>query len=198
MYRSLVSHWPSPDAVLPGVREPESQIGTAGGDIRGVEERLMYYDMATYLHDDILTKVDRASMAVSLEVRVPLLDHRIVEFAWRTPLSAKIRAGQGKWLLRQVLNRYVPRHLIDRPKAGFAVPLDRWLRGPLRDWAEHLLSEQRLKQQELFDPARCGRFGPNICRAAAIGAMPSGTCASSRLGSTAGGCRTDVGTEDRA
>jgi asparagine synthase (glutamine-hydrolysing) len=155
MYLGLVSHWPDPGQVVIRSREPRGVLGDAPGRaaLRDFTQRMMYLDTVTYLPDDILVKVDRAAMAVSLETRVPLLDHRVVEFAWRVPLAMKIRDGQGKWLLRQVLRRYVPTELVERPKMGFGVPIDAWLRGPLRDWAESLLDEARLKREGFFEPA---------------------------------------------
>lgn len=154
MYVGLVSHWKHPEAVVMGSAEPVTAVSDRENwpELPDFTQRMMYLDAITYLPDDILVKVDRASMGVSLEVRVPYLDHRVVELAWRMPLSLKIRGLQGKWLLRQVLYRYVPPSLIERPKTGFGMPIDRWLREPLRDWAEALLNERRLRNEGFFDP----------------------------------------------
>jgi asparagine synthase (glutamine-hydrolysing) len=159
VYRRLITHW-EPQAVMPGVAEPKGVFSDASlaGEMPQLLQRMQYRDLVTYLPDDILTKVDRASMAVALEVRVPILDHRVVEFSWRLPRTAKIRRGQSKWLLRQLLYRHVPRELIERPKMGFGVPLADWMRGPLRDWCETLLSEQRLREGGLFDAAYVRRY----------------------------------------
>lgn len=159
-YRSLVSHAKDPEDLVLGASEPDTILGRSDRlpRLSGLREQMMYLDMITYLNDDILVKLDRASMAVSLEARVPLLDHRVVEFAWRVPTEFKYRDGQGKWLLRQVLYRYVPRELMDRPKMGFGVPIEHWLRSPLREWAEALLDEQRLRDEGYLDPVPVRRM----------------------------------------
>jgi asparagine synthase (glutamine-hydrolysing) len=155
IYRALISHWPAPADVVVGGWEPESQLTEimASSATWRFEENMMYWDFMTYLPGDILVKVDRAAMAVSLETRVPMLDHRVIEFAWSLPLRFRVRAGTGKWLLKELLSRYVPRTLTDRPKTGFGIPIDSWLRGPLRDWAESLLDESRLRSEGFLNPA---------------------------------------------
>jgi asparagine synthase (glutamine-hydrolysing) len=142
IYRRLVSLWPAPEELVPGASEPQGLLWDkrVAALCPSFAERMMLLDALTYLPDDILTKVDRASMAVALEVRVPLLNHRVVELAWRLPLAMKLRHGTSKWALRQILHRHVPAALIDRPKQGFSVPLAEWLRGPLAAWADDLLS----------------------------------------------------------
>lgn len=154
IYLDLVSHWKQPTEVARDTHEPPTVLTDSAQwvDLPDFEHRMMYLDQMTYLPGDILTKVDRAAMGVSLETRVPLLDHRVVEFAWSLPLSMKIRQGQGKWLLRQVLYNHVPKQLMERPKMGFGVPIDVWLRGPLKGWAEELLDEARLQREGYFDP----------------------------------------------
>ena len=154
LYWSLVSEW-DPASVVKGVNQispsPWESNNALPAGLNPVE-RMMFRDAVTYLPDDILCKVDRAAMACSLETRVPFLDHRVVQLAWRLPLNMKISGNIGKWALRQVLYKYVPKELIERPKAGFAIPIGQWLRGPLRDWAECLLGETRLRQEGYFHP----------------------------------------------
>jgi asparagine synthase (glutamine-hydrolysing) len=154
LYKNLASHWKNPAALVLNSSEPPTALSDSllWANLPDFTEQMIYLDTITYLPDDILVKVDRASMGVSLESRVPLLDHRVVEFAWRIPLSLKICNGKGKWLLRQILYQYVPPSLIERPKMGFSVPIDKWLRGDLRNWAEALLDESRLRQEGFFNP----------------------------------------------
>jgi asparagine synthase (glutamine-hydrolysing) len=152
MYRALVSHWQDPASVVLHAAEPQTLLEDAAvqGAMSHAVERMSLTDQLTYLPDDILVKVDRAAMAVSLETRSPFLDPRVVEYAWQVPMHQKIRNGQTKWLLRQLLYRHVPHALIERPKQGFGIPLASWLRGPLREWAEALLSPARLQQEGYF------------------------------------------------
>jgi asparagine synthase (glutamine-hydrolysing) len=154
IYLKAVSHW-TPSEVVLGGREPATVMRSIQQSawLPGIEERMMLTDLVNYLPDDILTKVDRASMAVGLEARVPVLDHRVVEFAWRLPLHFRIRSGTSKWILRQVLYKYVPPDLIERPKMGFTMPIGSWLRGPLRHWAEDLLAEETLRRTGFLDVA---------------------------------------------
>jgi asparagine synthase (glutamine-hydrolysing) len=149
LYRQLVTNWPERARLVRDAR-PLPTILDNHEEVQGIqdaEHRMMLWDALTYLPDDILHKVDRASMAISLETRAPYLDHRVAALAWRLPLHMKIRGTTGKWILREVLYRHVPRELIERPKMGFGVPIGSWLRGPLRPWAEDLLDEKRLNAQ---------------------------------------------------
>jgi asparagine synthase (glutamine-hydrolysing) len=153
--RVVVSRWQEPASLVIGGREP-ADAGVpvvSAAELPAIHDRLQLQDLTGYLPDDILTKVDRATMAVSLEARVPLLDHRVAEFAWRLPYRQRYREGRGKWLLRSVLYRHVPRSLVDRPKMGFNVPLGGWLRGPLKDWAGALLDPGRLHREGFLHPA---------------------------------------------
>lgn len=154
LYADSVSNILDPERLVPGALEPITALRDPGSWLRGADytHAMMAADLVTYLPDDILVKVDRASMAVALEARVPLLDHRVVELAWRLPLHLKVRDGQAKWLLRRVLDRYVPATLIDRPKMGFGIPVYDWLRGPLLPWAEALLDPQRLAREGYLAP----------------------------------------------
>jgi asparagine synthase (glutamine-hydrolysing) len=159
LYNGLVSQWTCPEDVVLGAQEPSTLLTGGKPDLIGLNdvEQMMVLDMLTYLPDDILTKVDRAAMSVSLETRVPFLDREVVEFAWSLPIEYKLRQESSgyttKWALREVLYRYVPKELIERPKMGFGVPIDSWLRGPLRGWAENLLDEGRLIREGYLNPA---------------------------------------------
>jgi asparagine synthase (glutamine-hydrolysing) len=151
MYAALTSHW---KGAQPVISHPAGiSASDEWADVGSFTESMMYLDLVTYLPDDILVKLDRATMAVSLEGRAPFLDHRVVEFAWRLPLAMKVKDGQGKMILRRLLARYVPTSLFERPKMGFGVPIDRWLRGPLKEWAEELLDEKRLQRDGFFNVA---------------------------------------------
>jgi asparagine synthase (glutamine-hydrolysing) len=160
LYHGLISEWNNPAQVLmsrdsaaaPVLNDP---IWNSMDDLANI---IMYLDLATYLPGDILTKVDRASMAVSLESRVPILDHRVVELAWRLPQELKIKDGEGKWILRQILYKRVPKQLIERPKQGFTVPVGEWLRAPLREWAEELLDSRALEQSGIFNAKAIGKI----------------------------------------
>jgi len=151
-YFHLVSNWRDVENIVLGVEfHNDSKTDNMSSiDFGGIEQNMMYVDAISYLPDDILTKVDRATMGVSLEARVPFLNHHVVEFAYRLPLSMKINNGQGKLILRKLLDKHIPRELVERSKMGFGVPIDSWLRGPLREWAESLLNESRLRQEGFF------------------------------------------------
>jgi asparagine synthase (glutamine-hydrolysing) len=149
LYERMTMFGPNPMSVTQGVA-----TGSGVPPLPNATARVIYRDMAGYLPGDILVKLDRACMAASLESRSPFLDHRIVEFAWRLSSDVKVRRGQGKWLLRRVLRRYVPEALFNRPKQGFNVPIGDWLRGPLRDWAQNLLDASRIRRDGILDPLR--------------------------------------------
>jgi asparagine synthase (glutamine-hydrolysing) len=155
IYLSLVSQWQSGSPVLRSGAVFDDLLSrhNTWPDVLEPVARMMTLDALTYMPDDVLVKVDRAAMAASLETRAPFLDHRVAELAWALPASMKIHHGQGKHILRQVLYKYVPQHLIDRPKMGFGIPLDKWLREDLRDWADALLSPARLTQEGFFNVA---------------------------------------------
>lgn len=155
LYRATVTEWPDAASIVVHGAIPPDLLDQRDRwpKLDHPVARMMALDALTYLPGDILTKVDRASMAVSLETRAPFLDRDVVELAWSLPMHMKLREGKGKWILRQMLDRHVPRALIERPKQGFSIPLDEWLRGPLREWAEALLSEDRLRREGYLDPA---------------------------------------------
>jgi asparagine synthase (glutamine-hydrolysing) len=160
VYKRLVTWWPSPEKAVPGSSERSTIVESVDpqqgpGDFT---ERMMYLDQAKDLPGDMLVKVDRASMATGLEVRVPLLDHRVVEFSWHVPLRYKIRNGSGKYLLKQLVRRHIPGSLMDRPKKGFSVPIKKWLRGSLKDWADDLLDPRQLERDGFFDPEVVRRY----------------------------------------
>lgn len=146
LYSYFITHWSPQDRLVLGGVERPSIATKPNFEMPSLVEQMMMLDTLTYLPDDILVKVDRAAMGVSLETRVPFLDPKVIEMAWRLPLNLKIRDGRGKWILRKILYQHVPAELIERPKKGFAIPLSSWLRGPLRDWAENLLNEKKLNE----------------------------------------------------
>lgn len=158
-YRAMISYWQEPDQVVLGGHEPLSVLTRDRALVESLStiEQMMYFDARSYLPDDILAKVDRATMAVSLESRAPLLDHRVVELGWRVPMSMKVRGGVGKIALRELLYRHVPKAMVERPKMGFSVPISDWLRGPLSEWAGDLLSERRIRDAGFFEPRIIGR-----------------------------------------
>ena len=154
LYLKMVSQYDAPTKLfVDDIKEPSNLFSSATQKLTNLSmvQKMMALDTMTYLPNDILTKVDRAAMAVSLETRVPLLDHRIIEFAWKLPMSMKFRSGQSKWILREVLSKYVPTALIERPKVGFGAPIGLWLRGPLREWGESLINESRIKNEGFFN-----------------------------------------------
>ena len=154
LYYILISHWQNPTEVVTNSKESQTFLSEFKPELLNFNnhQKMMILDLITFLPNSILVKIDRASMASSLEARVPFLDHELIEYSWKIPHSLKYRNGKGKWILRQILNNYVPKNLTERPKMGFGIPLGTWLRGPLRDWAENLLNEKRLMQEGYFNP----------------------------------------------
>lgn len=152
-YRQLLSHWKNPASIMIEGKELPTLFDTSSNwpNVENFQQWMMAIDAQTYMVDDILVKVDRAGMANSIETRIPLLDHRVVELAWRIPAHLKICDGKGKWILREILHRHIPRVLFDRPKKGFSIPIGQWLRGPLKDWAENLISEDRIRKEGFFN-----------------------------------------------
>jgi asparagine synthase (glutamine-hydrolysing) len=150
----LLSNWKTPQDIVPGGVEPETLFDRIGrnGAFPDRDRCMLYLDALTYLPDDILVKVDRAAMAVSLETRIPLLDHRVVELVWSLPNRFRWQPGFSKWALRQILYRYVPQAIMDRPKQGFGVPVGQWIRGAMHDWADARLNAEHIAQQNLFAP----------------------------------------------
>ena len=154
LYYTLNTQWHNSNEVLINSKDQGTLMTTFKPELKGLDsqQQMMVLDSLTYLPDNILVKIDRAAMASSLETRVPFLDHKLIEYVWKIPQSLKLNNGQGKWILKKILNQYVPNDLTDRPKMGFGVPIETWLRGPLKEWAEDLLNEERLKQEGYFDP----------------------------------------------
>ena len=175
LYRAVTTHWMNAREVVIGAEQPgaDPQRPQRSAAPTTAAERMMELDAVGFLPDDILVKVDRAAMAVGLETRAPFLDHRVFELAWRLPVSCKWRHGRVKWILRRMLERYLPNSLIDRPKQGFNVPMKNWLRGPLRSRAEEFLAEDRLRREAIFDAASIRRSGVSISQAHGTGTSSS-------------------------
>ena len=152
-YYMLRTNWKNPNEVVINCKEPGTLLTEFKPELRDLnnQQKMMVLDLITYLPDDILVKVDRAAMASSLETRAPFLDHKLIEYIWKIPHSLKFRKGSGKVILKNILNQYVPKNLTERPKMGFGIPIDVWLRGPLRDWGESLLDEKKMQQDNYFD-----------------------------------------------
>jgi asparagine synthase (glutamine-hydrolysing) len=155
LYLSLISEWDAPNGIVIDDVDTMQDLISEKTNFKAYQNdslNMMYKDILSYLPDDILCKVDRASMASSLETRAPFLDHRVVEFALGMPIELKIRNNKGKWALREILNKYVPNEMVERPKTGFSIPIGDWLRGPLREWAEDLLDDDKIKSQGFLKP----------------------------------------------